>query len=87
MEGDEDVAVVDDVGDLRVCPDGCFHLAAVDASVACEIEHDRLVVLPGVCHALVIVLKLWGYFPCVEVEVLGADGWGEGADGLARCAP
>ena len=87
MQGDEDVFVIDYVCHSGVCPYCGFHLAAVDASEACEIKHDRHAVLLGVCHSLIIILEAWRHVLAVEVEVLGIDGWCKGADCLAGCSP
>ena len=87
VERDEDIIIIDERADLGVCPYGQFHLAAIDASVAGEVQHHGLALLAGISHAGVIIRELGMHLVGIEVEVLRLEGRRKGADGLQRGAP
>ena len=57
---------------LGVCPDGGLHLAAVHAAVAGEVKHHGHSMSLGVCHSLVVVVKVSLYGSISKTEVLCA---------------
>ena len=69
-----------------MCPNGSFHLAAVDTTITSEVEEDGLVVGFGIGHTLLIVLKVQGFF-LTEYEVLRLHRRCKSTDGLAGSTP
>ncbi len=58
-----------------------FHLAAIHAAVAREVDKHGLALLAGGGHTLVVVV-IFGESASVEVEVLGVERRHECADAL-----
>ena len=87
IEGDKHKVAVEHIGHYGVCPYGGFHLAAVDAAEAGEVDKHGFALGTGSSHTFFIVGVFGLDNLVVDVKVLGAHRGCEGRDGLAGSAP
>ena len=87
IEGNQHKVVFQFVGHTRIRPYCGFHLTAVYAAEASEVDEDRLTLCTGSGHAGIIVFVFSLDDGRVEVEVLCANRWGKGTDGLTGGTP
>ena len=87
VKRNQHIIFLEDVGHTGVVPYRGFHLTAVDAAKAGEVDEDGFALGTSSCHACIIVFVFRFDDGGVEIEVLSAHGWCEGADGLAGSTP
>ena len=55
IKGKDNIIVAQDIEHTRIAPHVSLHLAAVDTSVACEIQENRLIQRFCTFHSLIVV--------------------------------
>ena len=86
-QGDEHIILIDGALDFRIGEHGGFHLAAVHAAEAGEVDKDWFIEFGSEFHAFLITVDLSVDVTFIEVEVLGIDRRSESGDVLERSSP